>query len=68
MTEPRKASYHVHSSASREGGWVVRKEGARRPIRRFALKRVAIHFARWYRSNGDEIVIHRRDGTVGSVA
>lgn len=49
------------------GGWVVKRKYAVRALKHFETKRVAIRWARWKRAKGEEIVVHKRDGVVGSI-
>lgn len=58
-----KSSYHVVLDP--DGGWNVKKRGAKRASKHFTNKRDAVSWGREVsRKQRSEFVIHRRDGTV----
>jgi hypothetical protein len=49
---------------SRDKGWAIKKEGALRASRVLQTKQSAIDNARKLNNEGDDIVIHNKDGSV----
>lgn len=61
----RSNSNSLHVVRSLYGGWVVRKYGSHRAMRRFTTKQQAVDWGRALsRERGADFVIHREDGTV----
>lgn len=59
----KKKSHHVVPSP--DGGWVVRKGGAKRASKHFEIKKDAEKWGRDVsRNQGTEFVIHKKDGTI----
>jgi hypothetical protein len=58
-----KKSHHVVPGP--DGGWSVRKGGASRASKHFENQSEAVDWARKVsKSEGGEVAIHRRDGTI----
>lgn len=56
-------AYHVVTNP--DGGWVVRKEGTERALKRFLTKVAAVTYARFKcREKRADLVVHRSDGTI----
>ena len=54
-----------HVSPATDGGWNVRKGGAKRATKHFENKNEAISFAKEISKNqGAELVIHSKDGRI----
>jgi len=49
---------------SRNDGWAVKKEGSSRASRIYESKVSAIRSAKALRQKGNDIVVHKRDGTI----
>jgi hypothetical protein len=61
-----KDSQHVVPHPN--GGWAVKKGGARRATKRFSTKHAAITYGRRIsKSQGTELYVHGRDGMVRSM-
>lgn len=61
---PRKEHHVVHNP---DGGWDIKRNSAQRSSGHFETKQDAINRAREISQNqGTELVIHRKDGTIGN--
>jgi hypothetical protein len=61
-----KKTHHVIPSPN--GGWIVKRGGAERALKHFAIKKDAEDWARKVSINQkSELVIHKRDGTIQSI-
>jgi uncharacterized protein YdaT len=54
-----------HHVVPKDGGWAVKKSGAKRTTKNFENKSEAVDFARDISKNqGSELIIHGRDGKI----
>jgi len=63
MAEKSKPVQRVHVT-SRTKGWAVKKQGLSKASRVYPTKDSAVTSAKKYRSQGLDIVIHKKDGTI----
>ena len=61
---PKKRRAAMHITKHKDGGWQVKKEGAKRALRLFGTQKEAIEFAKQVeKEKGTGYIIHKADGS-----
>ena len=48
----------------RESGWAIKKEGAQRAVKVFSTQSEAVRGAQKFKSQGSDLIIHKKDGSI----